>query len=102
MLEWELSRCSWKSSGGWKPTEDTVLFWTDLAGAPLSKKVSLVRNNEQRGSAPAEAGDEWVAIRPMASKRFLSDRKTLSSHSQFYFVPFHLIFHIMGAVKEIL
>lgn len=38
----------------------------------------------------------------MAFEHFPSDRKTLSSHSRFYFILFHLIFHIMGAAKEII
>ena len=104
VLEWELSRCSCKSSGWEAGSPPRTQCFSELTwqGHPFPKRSLWWGTDEQRGSAPAEGGDEWVAIKPMASKRFPSDRKTLSSHSQFYFIPFHLIFHIMGAVKEIL
>lgn len=75
MLEWDLSRGNGKlvHLEALSPIHDMKCF-SELTwqGHPLSKKISLVsvRKGLQRGSAPAKAGDEWVAIRQMAFKRF--------------------------------
>lgn len=92
--------------GGLKPIHDKNCFpeliWQ---GYSFSKKDCLHGKCEEgtcRGVCTCLSADEWAAIRPRACKYFPSDRKTLSSHSPFYFIPFHLIFHLMGAVKETL
>lgn len=83
-----------------------VSDWVEWGGVPSFQKDVLtlcVRKAWRRGTdAPAKAGEERVAIRPVAFKHLRQKvrKKTPSPHSRFYFTRFHLIFHVTGAAKE--